>query len=44
MRMGEYADPTTSIFNIIAMPVNDILSDKLIMKITRLNEDVEGDF
>lgn len=44
LRLGERADPTTSIFNIIAMPEKTEESKSMLMKITRLGEDIDGDF
>lgn len=43
LRLGERADPTMSVFNIIALP-ETVSSNKqsLIMEITRLNEDIDG--
>lgn len=41
LRLGERADPTVSIFNIIAMPENDEDGRQMLMKIIRLNEDIE---
>lgn len=41
LRLGERADPTVSVFNIIAMPENDDDGRQLLMKITKLGEDVE---
>lgn len=43
LRLGERADPTTSIFNIIAMPENTDTSNALIMDITRLSDDIDAD-
>lgn len=44
LRLGERADPTVSVFNIIALPEN-VSNDKknLILEITRLSEDIDGD-
>jgi len=43
LRLGERADPTMSVFNIIALP-ETVSSNKqsLIMEITRLSEDIDG--
>lgn len=44
LRLGERADPTTSVFNIIAMPEDFGGSrNSLILEITRLNCDIDGD-
>ena len=43
LRLGERADPTTSIFNIIAMPNNTDTSNALIMDIARLSDDIDAD-
>lgn len=43
LRLGERADPTISVFNIIAMPVKTEKSKDLIMDITRLSEDIDAD-
>ena len=43
LRLGERADPTVSVFNIIAMPQSQEESSNLLMKITRLGEDIDGD-
>ena len=43
LRLGERADPTTSVFNIIGMPENiDNNKKNLILEITRLNSDIDG--
>lgn len=44
LRLGERADPTVSVFNIIGIPENQG-SDKdgLVLEITRLNSDEDGD-
>ena len=44
LRLGERADPSTAIFNIVAMPQRTDESKSMLMKITRLEEDVDGDF
>lgn len=41
LRLGERADPTVSTFNIIAMPENDDDGRQMLMKILKLDEDVE---
>ena len=42
LRLGERADPTTSVFNIIGLPENMAGNRKsLILEITRLNEDID---
>ena len=43
LRLGERADPTTSVFNIIGLPETTDESRNLIMKITRLNQDIDAD-
>ena len=44
LRLGERADPATSVFNIIGMPENVVGNGKnVIMKITRLNKDIDAD-
>ena len=43
LRLGERADPTVSVFNIIAMPDRAEDSDNLLMKIVRLDEDIDAD-
>lgn len=44
LRLGERADPTVSVFNIIGMPENGGGNKKsLILEITRLSEDIDGD-
>ena len=42
LRLGERADPTMSVFNIIGLPENIGGKKNLILEITRLNEDVDG--
>ena len=42
LRLGERADPTTSVFNIIGMPENIGNKKSLILEITRLNSDIDG--
>ena len=43
LRLGERADPTVSVFNIIAMPDKTDDSNSAIMKIVHLNEDLDAD-
>ena len=43
LRLGERTDPTVSVFNIIAMPENVGQTKSLILEITHLNEDLDGD-
>jgi hypothetical protein len=44
LRLGERANPTMSVFNIIGMPENMGGNKQgLILKITRLNSDLEED-
>ena len=43
LRLGERADPTTSVFNIIGLPEQTDDSKNLIVKITRLNQDIDAD-
>lgn len=43
LRLGERADPTTSVFNIVGMPEKTDDSDNLIVKITRLNKDIDAE-
>jgi len=43
LRLGERADPTTSVFNIIGLPETTDESKNLIVKITRLNQDIDAD-
>lgn len=44
LRLGERADPATSVFNIIGMPENVVGNGKnVIMKITRLSSDIDAD-
>jgi hypothetical protein len=43
LRLGERADPTVSVFNVIAMPEKTEDSDAAIMKIIHLNEDLDAD-
>lgn len=43
LRLGERADPTTSVFTIIGMPEKTEESNNLILNITRLGEDLDAD-
>lgn len=43
LRLGERADPTVSVFNVIAMPEKTEDSGAAIMKIIHLNEDLDAD-
>lgn len=43
LRLGERADPTTSVFNIIGMPDKTDESKNLILKITRLSSDIDAE-
>ena len=44
LRLGERADPTTSVFNIIGLPENVVGNKKgMILEITRLNEDIDAE-
>ena len=43
LRLGERADPTTSVFNIVGMPEKTDESNNLIVKIVRLNQDIDAD-
>lgn len=42
LRLGERADPTTSVFNIVGMPEKTDDSNNLIVRITRLNQDIDA--
>lgn len=43
LRLGERADPTTSVFNIIGLPENTVNHrDGLILEIWRLNDDIDA--
>jgi len=42
LRLGERADPTTSVFNIIGLPEQTGESKNLIVKITRLDQDIDA--
>ena len=41
LRLGERADPTVSVFNIIGLPETNNDNKNLILEITRLSEDIE---
>ena len=43
LRLGERADPTVSVFNVVAMPEKTEESREMIMKIVRLGEDIDAD-
>ena len=44
LRLGERADPTTSVFNIIGMPESSVGNKKnLILEITRLGQDIDAE-
>ena len=43
LRLGERADPTVSVFTIVGMPEKTSDSNNLILKITRLSEDIDAD-
>lgn len=43
LRLGERADPTVSVFDIIGMPEKTAESNNLIMKITRLSNDIDAE-
>ena len=43
LRLGERADPTVSTFNIIGLPENVGDTKNLIVEITHLNDDIDGD-
>ena len=43
LRLGERADPTTSVFNIVGMPEKTDDSNNLIVKIVRLDKDIDAD-
>ena len=43
LRLGERADPTTSVFNIVGMPEKTDDSNNLIVKVMRLNTDIDAD-
>jgi len=44
LRLGERADPTTAVFNIIGMPEKTDDSNNLIVRIVRLNENIDEEF
>ena len=41
LRLGERADPTMSVFNIVGMPVTTTDRKNMILEITRLNDDID---
>ena len=41
LRLGERADPTMSVFNVIGLPVTTTDKRNMILEITRLNEDID---
>ena len=43
LRLGERADPMTSVFHIVGMPEKTDESSNLILKITRLSTDIDGE-
>ena len=43
LRLGERANPTVSVFNIIAMPEKTEDSESAILKIIHLDEDLDAD-
>lgn len=43
LRLGEKADPTVSVFNIIAMPKKTDNGKNVLMEIIHLNKDIDGD-
>lgn len=43
LRLGERADPTVSVFNIIGLPESTVESNNLIVKVIRLNSDIDGE-
>jgi hypothetical protein len=43
LRLGERANPTTSAFNIVGMPEKTEESNNLIVKVVRLNKDIDAD-
>lgn len=43
LRLGERADPTVSVFDVIAMPERTNISKTLITSITRLGRDIDAD-
>lgn len=42
LRLGERADPTTSVFNIVGMPEKTEESDNLVVKIMHLGKDIDA--
>lgn len=43
LRLGERADPTVSTFHIIGLPASTVESNNLIVKVIRLNSDIDGE-
>ena len=43
LRLGEKADPTVSVFNIIAMPKKTDNGKNVLMEIIHLNKEIDGD-
>ena len=43
LRLGERADPTVSVFNIIGLPETTTDKKNMILEITRLGEDIDDD-
>jgi len=43
LRLGERADPTVSVFNIIGLPETTTDKKNMILEITRLDEDIDDD-
>ena len=43
LRLGEKADPTVSVFNVIAMPTKTDNGKNVLMEIIHLNKDIDGD-
>ena len=41
LRLGERADPTMSVFNIVGMPITTTDRKNMILEITRLNDDID---
>ena len=42
LRLGERADPTTSVFNIVGMPEKTEESDNLVVKVMHLGKDIDA--
>ena len=43
LRLGEKADPTVSVFNVIAMPKKTANGKNMLMEIIHLNKDIDGE-